>query len=87
MGHIHHGIHRLLKETVTGVPEISTEHDDMCRGCMLGMFAKATFPRSDSRAKGVLDLIHFDICGPLSTKSLKGYEYFMTSIDDFSKKT
>lgn len=72
---------------MTSVPEVSTEHDDVCIGCVLGKFSKETFPRSDKREKGVLDLIHSDICGSLSTKSLKGYEYFMTFIDDVSRKT
>jgi len=48
---------------------------------------KATFPRSDSRANGVLDLIHSNIRVPLFTKSLRGYEYFVTFIYDFSGKT
>ncbi|KAH9291809.1 hypothetical protein KI387_043002 [Taxus chinensis] len=87
MGHIHHGALKLLRETVTGVPEVSTEHDDVCKGCVLGKFAKASFPRSDNRSKGVLDLVHSDVCGPMSTKSLRGYVYYVTFIDDFSRKT
>ena len=87
MGHIHHGALRFLRETVTGVPEVSTEHDDVCKGCVLGKFAKASFPRSDTRSKGVLDLVHSDVCGPMSMKSLRGYEYYVTFIDDFSRKT
>ena len=70
MGHIHHGELKLLHEMVTGVPEVSTEHDDACKGCVLGKFAKASFPRSDIRSEGVLDLVHSYVCGPMSTKSL-----------------
>ena len=43
MGHIHHGALILLHEMVTGVPEVSTEHDDVCKGCLLGKFAKESF--------------------------------------------
>jgi len=43
MGHLHHEALRMLKETVTGVPVLSTEHDDLCRGCVLGKYAKTTF--------------------------------------------
>ena len=53
---------------------------------MLGKLVKATFPRSDSRSKCVLELIHSDICGQLSTRYLRGYECFVTFIDDSSKK-
>lgn len=78
----------MLKETVTGVLKLSTEDDDVCKGCVLGKYyAKAIFPRSDSRLDGVLQLIHLDICDPMSTRSLGGYEYFVTFIDDYSRKT
>ena len=77
----------MLKEMVTGVPKLGTEHDDVCRGCVLGKYAKATFPRSDNKADGVLGLIHSDICGPMFTRALSGAEYFVTFIDDHSRKT
>jgi hypothetical protein len=43
---------------VTGLPEFGAEHQGVCRGCALGKNAKAAFPSSDSRCKGILDLIH-----------------------------
>jgi len=86
-GHLQHGALRMLRETMTGVPKLSTEHDDVSRGCVLGKYAKATFPRSDSRSDAVLQLIHSDICNPMSTRSLRGYEYFVTFINDHSRKT
>ena len=36
--------------------------------------------------KNVLDLIHSDLCGPMP-KSLGGAQYFVTFIDDHSRKT
>jgi hypothetical protein len=87
MAHLHHGALGGLREVVTGVPQISTEHQDVCRGCALGKFAKASFPSSDSRSAGILDLIHTDVCGPMSRKSLSGCEYYLTFIDDHSRKT
>ena len=59
----------------------------MCKGCALGKYVKTAFPSSDSKSAGALDLIHSDLCGPMSTTSLKGYEYYITFIDDFSRKT
>jgi len=87
MGHLHHGALRILKRTVTGVLELSTKRDDVCRGCAIGKYTKETYHKSNSRAKSVLGLIHSDICGPMSTKSLSGVEYFITFIDDHSRKT
>jgi len=80
MGHLHNGALKMLKDTVTGVPVLSIEHDDVCRGCVLGKYAKTTFLRSDSRENGVLGLIHSDICGPMSTRALSSGEYFVTFI-------
>jgi transposase InsO family protein len=48
---------------------------------------KNPFPRSDSRAKGVLDIVHSDVCRPMSTPSLNEYIYYVSFIDGFSHKT
>eukprot|EP00253_Pinus_taeda_P010027 PITA_10027 len=48
---------------------------------------KAAFPRSDSKANGVLGFIHSDICGLMSTRALNGVQFFVTFIDDYSRKT
>ena len=56
-------------------------------GCALGKYTKTAFPSSDSRSSGTLDLIHSDLCEPMSFVSLRGYEYYVTFIDDHSKKT
>eukprot|EP00253_Pinus_taeda_P008584 PITA_08584 len=50
-------------------------------------YAKATFSRSNNRAECVLGLIHSDICDPMSIRALSGGEYFITFIDDHSRKT
>ena len=43
----YNGALKLLRETVIGVPEVRTKHDNVCKGCVLGKFTKASFPRSD----------------------------------------
>ena len=58
MAHLHHGALGILKNTVIGALELGTKKDEVCRGCILGKYANATFPRSSNRAKGVLELIH-----------------------------
>ena len=87
MAHLHHPSLRLLRHMVTGLPEFSTEQSDVCKECALGKYTKTVFPSSDSRSAGVLDLIHSDLCGPMSIVSLRGFEYYVTFIDDHSKKT
>ena len=69
MAHMHHPTLRMLRYMVTGLPVFSTEHSEVCRGCALGKYTKTAFMSSDSRSAGVLDLIHFDLCGPMSVVS------------------
>jgi hypothetical protein len=87
MAHLHHGALRVLREMVTGVPDFSSEHHEWCKGCVLGKYTKIAFPSSDSRAAGILDLIHSDVCGPMSLASLNAFLYYVVFIDDFSRKS
>ena len=52
-----------------------------------GKYTKTALPSSDTRLEGVLQFIHKDLCGPMSSTSLTGYEYYVRFIDDFSRKT
>ena len=47
---------------------------------------KNPFLKSETKTKGVLELIHSDVCGPVSSTSLSGFEYYITFIEDFSRK-
>jgi transposase InsO family protein len=53
----------------------------------MGKYTKIAFPNSDNGTGGILDLIHLDVCGPMSLVSLSGYEYYVTFIDDQFRKT
>lgn len=72
---------------VTGFPELQVDHGGICRGCALGKNAKGSFPTNTNRSKGALDLVHLDVCGPMTMASLSGYWYYVIFIDDLSRKT
>ena len=72
---------------VTGMPEVSLKHDGICKRCALGKNTKKSFSRSKNRSKGILYLIHSDICGPMSSPSLSGCLYYVLFIDDHSRKS
>ena len=60
----------------------------MCAGgVLLGKYTKTAFTSSESKSVGVLHLINSDLCGAMSIVSLRGFEYYVTFIDDHSKKT
>ena len=37
------------------------------------------------QATDLLEIIHTDVCGPMSVKTRGGYRYFLTFIDDLSR--
>jgi hypothetical protein len=86
MSHLHHGALRILREIVTGVTKFSTKNYELCKGCALGKYTKTTFPRSDNRATGILDLIYSYVCGPIYSTFLSGFLYYVIFIDEFSQK-
>jgi hypothetical protein len=48
---------------------------------------KNPFPKRDSKAEGVLELIHSNMCGPMPSSSISRYVYYVSFIDDYSLKT
>ena len=52
----------------------------VCEPCLEGKMTMRPF-----KAKEVLDLVHTDLCGPMSTSARGGYEYFITFINDYSR--
>jgi hypothetical protein len=87
MEHLHHKALPILRERVTGLPEFSIEQHGVCEGCTLGKHVKATFPSNEHRSKGILDLVHSNVCGPMSAASITGSMYYVSFINDFSHKT
>ena len=63
------------------------DHEGTCKGCARGKNIKNPFPKSETKTKRTLELIHSGVCGPMHSISLSGYEYYVTFIDDYSRKT
>lgn len=60
---------------------------EVCEGCVFGKHARKTFPQESTwRATKPLELVHTDICGPMTTSSFGGNRYVLTFIDDHSRK-
>jgi len=85
--HLHYRSLPALRHMVSGVLDLLDEHEGVCMGFAIGKNSKHSFPSNDSRSKGILDVVHSDVCGPMAVSSLGGYFYFTTFIDDFSRKT
>jgi len=61
------------------------ESYETCQACLLGKMTKSPFSGLPERATDLLELIHTDVCGPMSTTARGGYHYFITFTDDFSR--
>ncbi|KAJ4769831.1 polyprotein [Rhynchospora pubera] len=88
-GHLNFGGLKELskKNIVKGLPHIEN-CDKFCEGCVLGKHPRSSFPKEASyRAKKPLELIHTDICGLITPNSLGKHRYFITFVDDFSRRT
>ena len=70
---------------VKGLPVIH-EQSSTCEDCIIGKHYRDSFPTSTSQAKEHLELVHTYLRGPMQTQSIGGSFYFLTFIDDFSRK-
>ncbi|KAE8681218.1 Indole-3-acetic acid inducible 11, putative isoform 1 [Hibiscus syriacus] len=59
---------------------------DFCKYCVLGKQTKVCFKTAKHTTQGILDYVHSDVWGPSTTSSLGGSRYYVTFIDDFSRK-
>jgi hypothetical protein len=86
MKHLHHRALPLLRQMVTRLPVFNLDHHGVCKG-YAWQECQGTFSSSETLSKGILDLIHSDVGVPMSAASVKGASYYVTFIDDFSRKT
>jgi len=85
-GHLHFKILPTLNSIVDGIPDLKEDHEGVCKGCALSKNTKRPFGSNASRSKEILDLIRSDVYGPMTPKSLGGHLYYVTFIDDHSRK-
>ena len=87
LAHVHYKALPLASKTIEGLLEIQAKHDGVCKECVKGKNTKKTFPSSESKAQEILEIIHSDVCDPMSSSSLSGYVYYVSLIDYFSRMT
>lgn len=89
LGHLNFQSLKVLhnKNMVHGLSKIE-EMQHVCEGCALGKHHRQPFPKGVAwRAKQPLELVHTDVCGPMSTISHGNNRYFILFIDDFTRMT
>jgi hypothetical protein len=86
LAHINYKALPYICKAVTVLPELKGDHEGVCDGCAQEKNVKNPFPKRDSKAEGVLELIHSDVCGPMPSSSNSGYVYYVSFINDYSRK-
>lgn len=72
--------------SVKDLPELKNTELN-CESCRLAKSRRVTYkPLTKVRSEKPLQLLHLDVCGPLPTQTREGYKYFLTIIDDYSRK-
>ena len=71
---------------VEGFPKCGLEVE-FCECCIYGKQSWVRFPFGETRENGILDLVHSDVFGPVTIISLGRSLYYVSFIDDFSRKT
>ena len=51
---------------------------DACEPCLMGKMTKTPFSGTMERATDLLQIIHTDVCDPMSVEARGGYRYFLT---------
>ena len=76
----------IQKELATGIKFPKTAEFSFCEGCVEGKMHRKPFkPLGKICSTQKLQLVHSDVCGPMSTESIGGQKYFVTFIDDYSR--
>ena len=67
LGHI--GVKRMKKLHADGLLESLDYESFACEPCLIGKMTKTPFTRTMERATDLLEIIHTDVCGPMSVEA------------------
>ncbi|GJX74451.1 retrovirus-related pol polyprotein from transposon TNT 1-94 [Tanacetum coccineum] len=59
---------------------------DFCENCVLGKSHRVSFGVGRHTTQGVIDYVHSDLWGPSQVESLGGKRYFLSIVDDYSRR-
>ena len=77
LGHI--GVKRMKKLHADGLLEsLDYESFDTCEPCLMGKMTKTPFSGTMEGATDLLEIIHTDVCDPMSVDARGKYRYFLT---------
>ena len=74
-----------LEKMVRGLPHI--EHGgELCNSCLVGKQRRLSFPKTAKfHMAKTLELVHGDLCGPITSATPGGRKYFILLVDDYNR--
>ena len=69
------------------IPMAKDKSSNPCDFCLFGKQHKVSFQKNSTRKLEKLELVCSDVCGPMEVDSLGRNKYFVTFINDASRKT
>lgn len=85
LGHVsQRGLEELYKQGLLCGDKIETL--EFCEHCVKGKAKRLRFSTAEHRTEGVFDYVHSDLWGPSRVVSHGGARYFLSIIDDYSRK-
>ena len=85
LGHMSEkGLQVLAKKSL--IPFAKGTHKNSCEFCVFGKQHRVSFSKPSTKKENLLELVYSDVCGPMEVESLGRNKYFVTYIDDASRK-
>ena len=84
-GHLSFDALSRLEKMVQGLPHIK-HVGELCDSCLARKQRRLPFPKAAKyHAKDALELVHGDLCGPITPATNGGRRYFLLLMDDYSR--
>ncbi|KAM1697211.1 hypothetical protein ACFXTN_028649 [Malus domestica] len=71
----------------SSIPFSCTSSPQVCKPCLQGKFTHLPFPSPASKSVTPFEVIHTDVWGHSPTKSIEGYRYYVSFIDECTRYT
>ncbi|GJZ89096.1 retrovirus-related pol polyprotein from transposon TNT 1-94 [Tanacetum coccineum] len=67
------------KDVVIGLPKLKYFKDQLCSSCEVSKAKRSSLKtKTVPSSKGLLNLLHIDLCGPMRVASINGKKYILT---------
>ena len=87
LGHVNfQALKPLANKKMVGSVPLITHLQQVCQDCLASKQTGFPFLATvNYRAEESLELVHVDLCGPITPETIGGSHYFMLIVDDFSR--